>query len=448
MDYEFLQKEYVLHALRRPKSLIFERAQGSRMWDIHGKMYLDTMSGSAGPAMVGHAHPAVVAAVAQQMAKLPSVNLLHDSPTLIEFCVRMARIAPKGMTKTFLCTGGGEAVEAAIKFAIRTTGRAEVLSLSGAYHGQSLATMGLGGMPALRKWMPGGVRWPNFRQIPSGDAYRPLLGEGADSCAAAVHALEADLDSGSSCQVAALIVEVVQGPNGHSVFEKDYYEGIQQVCRERGVLLIVDEIQTGLGRCGTTWACDLYDVQPDILVVGKALGGGFPIGAFITRNGLIPAGLESEPWHMLTFMNQPLAAAAGIAVLDIIDKEKLVERARTLGSQFTEYFTQLARRYDVIGDIRGPGLFVGVDFVEDQATKAPATNACRRAWEFAIDSGLITQFGGFAANVYKFKPPLTTPKEDFESMLAISEKMVHFIQAEVDRQRKGRSVQVPATVGD
>src|SRR5438046_938402 len=147
MDYEALSRQYVLHALRRPKSLIFERAQGSRMWDIHGKVYLDTMSGSAGPAMVGHAHPAVVAAVAQQMAKLPSVNLLHDSPTLIEFCVRMAKIAPKGMTKTFLCTGGGEAVEAAIKFAIRTTGRAEILSLSGAYHGQSLATMGLGGMP-------------------------------------------------------------------------------------------------------------------------------------------------------------------------------------------------------------------------------------------------------------------------------------------------------------
>lgn len=448
MDYESLQKEYVLHALRRPKSLIFERAQGSRIWDIHGKMYLDTMSGSAGPAMVGHAHPSVVAAVAEQMAKLPSVNLLHDSPKLIEFCARMAKIAPKGMTKTFLCTGGGEAVEAAIKFAIRITGRAEVLSLSGAYHGQSLATMGLGGMPAFRKWMPGGVRWPNFRQIPSGDAYRPLLGEGADSCSAAVNALEADLEGSSSCQVAALIIEVVQGPNGHSVFEKDYYAGVQRVCRERGVLLIVDEIQTGLGRCGTTWASDLYDVQPDILVVGKALGGGFPIGAFVTRKELIPAGLESEPWHMLTFMNQPLAAAAGVAVLDIIEKENLAERAKKLGAQFTEYFTELARRYDVIGDVRGPGLFVGVDFVEDQATKAHATNACRKAWEFAIDNGLITQFGGFAANVYKFKPPLTTPKEDFERMLDISQKMVAFIQAEVDSQRKGRSVQVPATVGD
>jgi 4-aminobutyrate aminotransferase-like enzyme len=196
------------------------------------------------------------------------------------------------------------------------------------------------------------------------------------------------------------------------------------------------------------WASELYDVRPDILVVGKALGGGFPIGAFVTRKELIPAGLESEPWHMLTFMNQPLAAAAGIAVLDIIEKENLIEKAQTLGAQFTEYFTDLARHYDVIGDVRGPGLFVGVDFVEDQATKVPATKACRKAWEFAIDNGLITQFGGFAANVYKFKPPLTTPKEDFENMLEISKKVVAFIQSEVDSQRKGRSVQVPATVGD
>jgi 4-aminobutyrate aminotransferase-like enzyme len=303
-------------------------------------------------------------------------------------------------------------------------------------------------MPALRKWMPGAMRWPNFRQVPSGDAYRPLLGESPDSCAAAVHALEADLDTASSCQVAALIMEVVQGPNGHSVFESDYYAGVQHVCRKRGVLLIVDEVQTGLCRCGTTWACDLFDVQPDILVVGKALGGGFPIGAFITRKDLIPAGLESEPWHMLTFMNQPLAAAAALAVLDIAEKEKLSERARTLGAQFTERMTSLARRYDVIGDVRGPGLFVGVDFVEDQSTKVPATEACRKAWEFALDNGLITQFGGFGSNVYKFKPPLTTPVEDFESMLDISEKVVAFIQREVDQQRKTSSVAVPAAIGD
>lgn len=436
MDYERLSTEYVLHGVRREKSLIFERAEGSRLWDIHGKLYLDTVSGSAGPAMVGHAHPAVAEAVSRQMAKLPSTNILHDSVPVIEFCVRMAAIAPQGLTKTFLCAGGGEAIEAAIKFAIRVTGRTEVLSLTGAYHGMSLATMGLTGMPALRKWLPGAVRWPTFRQIPSADAYRPPLGEGPEGCLAAVRALEADLDGASSGQVAALLIEVVQGPNGHTVFPEEYYRGIQQVCRQRGVLLIVDEIQTGLCRCGATWACDLFDVRPDILVAGKALGGGVPIGVFITRKELIPDGLEFEPWHMLTFMHQPLAAAAGLAVLDIMEKEKLAERARTLGAQATERFRQMARRFDVIGDVRGPGLFIGVDFVEDRRTKAPATAACAHAWEFALEHGLITQFGGMGGNVLKFKPPLTTPAADFERMLDIAEETAAFIQREVDRQRK------------
>ena len=146
MDYQANAREYVLHALRRDRSVIFARAEGSRLWDIQGKAYLDTMSGSAGPAMVGHANPRVAEAVARQMAKLPSVNIVHDSVPVIEFCTRIAGLAPAGLSKTFLCAGGGEAVEAAIKFAMRITGRTEVLSLTGAYHGQSFAMMGLGGM--------------------------------------------------------------------------------------------------------------------------------------------------------------------------------------------------------------------------------------------------------------------------------------------------------------
>lgn len=442
MDYASLSNQFVLHALKRDKSLILERAQGSRMWDTNGKVYLDTMSGSAGPAMVGHANPVVADAISRQLARLPSHNILHDSIPVIEFCARMAAVAPQGMTKTFLCTGGGEAVEAAIKFAMRVTGRSEVLSLTGGYHGQSLATMGLGGMPHFRKWLPGGVRWPNFRQIPSADTYRPLLGEETGNCQAAIHALEADLDGASSGQVAALIMEIVQGPNGHSLFPAEYYAGIQRICRERGVLLIVDEIQTGLCRCGTPWASDLYNIHPDILVVGKALGGGFPIGAFVTRPELIPEGLESDAWHVLTFMNQPLAAAAGLAVLDIMEKERLAERAQQLGAQATERYRQLAKRFEVIGDVRGPGLFIGVDFVENRETKTPATAACRKAWEFALDSGLLVQFGGFGSNVFKLKPPLNTPQNDFDHMLDISETMVAFIQKEVDKQRSGNTVVV------
>ena len=444
MDYEALANDYVLHGIRREKSVIFERAQGSRLWDVHGKMYLDTMSGSAGPAMVGHAHPAVAEAVARQMAKLPSTNILHDSVPVIEYCARLAAIATPGLSKTFICVGGGEAVEAAIKFAIRVTGRTEVLSLTGAYHGMSLATMGLSGMPNLRRWIPGAVRWPTFRQIPSADAYRPPLGDETDGWRAAVHALEADLDGASSGQVAALIIEIIQGPNGHAIFPAEYYRGIQQACRARGVLLIVDEIQTGLCRCGDTWACNLFDVQPDILVAGKALGGGMPIGVFMTRKNLVPDTLELDGWHMLTFMNQPLSAAAGLAVLDVVEKEELAKRARALGAQATERFRELARRYEVIGDVRGPGLFIGVDFVENRRTKAPATAACRKAWEFAMAHGLITQFGGIGSNVLKFKPPLTTPQADFDRMLEISEETVAFIQGEVDKQRKGAPE--PATI--
>lgn len=428
LDYESLSRQYVLHAVRREKTVIFERAEGARIWDVNGNMYLDTMSGSAGPAMVGHAHPALVDAIAKQAAKLPTVNLLHDSTTAIEFCARLASTAPAGLSKCFVCPGGGEAIEAAIKFAIHVTGRAEIISLTGGYHGMSLATMSLGGLPLLRSWFPGATRWPTFRQVPSADSYRPPLGEGSNSVDAAICALESNLDFGGFNQPAALLMELVQGPNGHAVFPAEYYREVQRICRERNILLIVDEIQTGLGRCGSMWACDLYDVRPDILVIGKALGGGMPIGAFIARADLVKPGLESQPWHMLTFMNQPLLAAAGLAVLDIIESEQLIERARTLGQHATARFREMAERYDVIGDVRGPGLFIGVDFVEDRKTKAPATNACRAAWTFALERGLVTQFGGFGSNVYKFKPPLTTPLADFERMLELSEDMVAFIQ--------------------
>ncbi|MGH8238997.1 MAG: aspartate aminotransferase family protein, partial [Steroidobacteraceae bacterium] len=341
-DVERDAMEYVLHAIRGARAIVFERADNAKLWDIHGKEYLDTMSGSAGPAMVGHANPHVAAAVSKQMARLPSHNLRHDSVPVVEYCKRLAQIAPAGLSKSFLCPGGGDAIEAAVKFAIRVTGRPQVLSLVGAYHGMSFGALALGGMPALRSWFPPDMRWPNFRQVASADCYRPQLGDGsADDWRLAARALENDLSTQGAGKVAALIMELVQGPNGHAVFPQDYYAEVQSVCRKRGVLLIVDEIQTGLGRCGALWACDHYRVQPDILVAGKALGGGVPIGVFITRKDLIPVGMESEPWHYVTFMNQPLAASAGLAVLDVVKNEKLVERARQLGEQATLRFREM-----------------------------------------------------------------------------------------------------------
>ena len=243
---------------------------------------------------------------------------------MIAYCTRLASLTPDGLTKVAVVSGGGEAIEAAIKLAMRVTGRTEVLSLHGAYHGMSLATMGLAGIAPDRAWLPGAVRWPTFRQVANADAYRNPLGDGAWE--ASVGALENALDGGYG-QVAAFVMEVVQGPNGHVVFPRPYYDAVQRACRARGVLLIVDEIQTGLARCGAVWASDLFDVQPDILVAGKALGGGVPIGAVVVRGDLVTTQIESEPWNILTFMNQPLAAAAGMAVLDVVEEEGLVPSA-------------------------------------------------------------------------------------------------------------------------
>jgi 4-aminobutyrate aminotransferase-like enzyme len=431
---------YVLGALRRERRVVFARASGCRMWDTDGKEYLDAISGTNGPAMVGHAHPHVTAAVSEQLAELPSHFLIHDSEPLIRFAQRIDAISPVGPAKTFLCPGGGDAVEAAVKLAMRLTGRAEVISLHGAYHGMSLATMGLGGLPVLREWLPDGLRWPSFQQAPLPDRYRPSLGP--DGWEPVARALEATLDAGTVHRPAAVIFELVQGPGGHVELAPGYAAEVERICRERGVLLIVDEVQTGLGRCGTTWACEQHGVTPDMVVIGKAFGGGFPFGGVIVRADLIDDEVEASPWHILTFMNQPLQAAAGNAVLDVVEEEGLTERAAKVGAHASGRFREMAERYEVIGDVRGPGLFIGVDLVEDRDGRQPATEACTAAWDHAMENGLITWFGG-AGNVLKFKPPLNTGDAEIDAMLDLCEETIAFVEERVH----GKSAGSPAAQG-
>jgi 2,2-dialkylglycine decarboxylase (pyruvate) len=367
--------------------------------------------------------------VSRQLSELSSTFLSHLSVTSVEFARRLAAVAPAGLTQSYLCPGGGEAVEAAIKLAMRITGRSEAIALQGSYHGMSLGMMSLGGIPALREWFPGGVRWPTFYQVPGANPYRPAFA-GEEAWTESIRALEAALDGGTYHRVAAIALELVQGPGGHIELPHAYVADVQRICRERGILLIVDEVQTALGRCGTLWATDLYGVQPDMVTVGKAFGGGFPFGAVLTRPDLIDDAIERDPWNILTFQNQPLQAAAALAVLDIVQEERLDERARQLGEVARARFESMAERYQVIGDVRGPGLFIGVDLVLDREGKAPATEECTRAYSYALDQGLITWFGG-AGNVLKFKPPLTSSDEEVDEMLARCESVIAFVEREV-----------------
>lgn len=424
---------FVLHSLQRNRRLVFARGRGSRLWDVEGREYLDAVSGTNGPAAVGHAHPAVAAAVAEQMATLPSTFIVHDSVPVVRFAERLAALAPEGLSRTFLCPGGGEAVEAAVKLATLVTGRPGVVSLEGAYHGMSLGTMSLGGLPALSDWFPDGTRWPHFVQVPSPSG--PAAGAAPpDGSGPALAALDRALELG---RVAAVILELVQGPGGHVELPGDYCLGVERMCRERGALLIVDEVQTGLGRCGSFWATDLYGLRPDMIVIGKAFGGGVPFGGFIARDELVSAEVERAPWHILTFMNQPLQAAAGLAVLDVVEGERLVERARVLGAAARQTLGALVDRYRVVADVRGPGLFLGVELVT-RGNGAPATEACAEAWEHALDLGLLTWFGGPGGNVLKVKPPLTTPDDDFVEMMGLIEEVVAWVERRVSGRRPSR----------
>jgi 2,2-dialkylglycine decarboxylase (pyruvate) len=426
---------YVLTPMRRERRMIYTRGEGCRLWDAEGNEYLDAVSGTNGVALVGHSHPRVAAAVAEQFTQLSSHFLNAASPPLIELARRISETSPTGPAKTYLCPGGGEAVEAALKLAMRITGRTEVFSVHGGYHGTGFGGMGLLGLPQVRDWFPGGLRWPTFQQAPAADPYRPSVGAG-DDWRPAARGLEAAIDSGTYNRVAAVILELCQGPGGHVEFPRGYVQEVRRITESRGILLIIDEVQTGLARSGSMWCCDHYGIKPDIVVVGKAWGGGFPFGAVIADADLITPEIEADPWHILTFQNQPLQAAAALAVLDIVEEEGLIERSAAIGRRARERFGEMADRHPAIGDVRGPGSFIGVDLVLDRESRAPATEACRAALDFGFDIGLLTYFGG-AGNVLKFKPPAVTSDEDVATMLDRCEEVIAFVERAIDAGRSG-----------
>jgi 4-aminobutyrate aminotransferase-like enzyme len=394
---------------------------------------LDLLSANMGPTMVGHCHPVVTEAVTAQLAKLSSCRILFDNEAQVEYCNDLAKVSPFEESMTYLCPGGGEANEAAIKLAILLTGRPGVLGLEGAYHGQSIGTMSLCGMPSFRERIPPSLRLAAFEQIVPGHQYRPWT-ESELSWAESLAALEERLEK--KCDVAALIIEPIQAVAGHMLFEPEFIVALRDLCKRYGIIIIADEIQTALGRCGEMWASDIYGIAPDMITIGKGAGGGLPFGAVMVNATLIDEGVERQPWHILTAQGNPLQAAAGRAVLQIIHDEDLVQRSRSLGAVATARFEEFAATREIVGDVRGPGLFIGVDLVTDRETREPATEACVGAFELGLELGIITDFSGVGANVLKFKPPLTVSDADFEIML---EKVELLIDTIAERQVSSRS---------
>jgi len=402
---------------------------GAKFWDSDGKEYIDMLSQTAGVVGIGHCNPKVVAAVREQADK--SMHLLtsfiNDPRTV--FSEKLAAVAPgrmKNNCKMYISSGGSEANEVALKMAMLSTGKNEVISTYFSYHGGTLAELSLLGQSYSRvgPW----PRYPGFHQIPNAYCYRCYFGQEPSSCnLECAEALRYAIKYGSAANVAAFIQEPVPGNGGHMVpGRRDYFKRIREICDENDILYILDEVQTGVGRSGKWWASEYFDVEPDIFTTSKAIGGGMPLAATVIRNGLLPESLIDDQWHIFTFGGHPVSCAAGAAAIDFINEENLPEKAARQGDRLTKRLNEMMAKCKSIGDVRAMGLFIGVEIVKDKATKEPWNEGAGNIFGLALDKGAL--FGTNASrgngNVIKLKPPLVITDAEADKALDILEESI------------------------
>lgn len=362
-----------LHAKR---DLTIIRGAGARVWDENGREYLDCVSGH-GVANLGHCHPAVVTAMKKQAEQLITCPEIFYNDQRARLLSRLTSLAPGNMPRAFLCNSGTEAVEAALKFARITTGRTEVISALRSFHGRTMGALTLTGQKKHR------------------DPFEPLV---PDIIQIPYNRVE-NLDAALSERTAAVVLEVVQGEGGIRPATHNYLHTAQRLCHERGALLILDEVQTGLGRTGKLFACEHYNLEPDILCLAKSMAGGLPMGATLhgTRVGQLPTGT-----HGSTFGGNPLACAVALAVLDVLESEHLPDRAARLGEQLLARLRKT--NLGLVREVRGLGLMIGIE-LKQKVT--PILQKLQERGVLALPAG---------KTVLRLLPPLVIHADEWEDV--------------------------------
>ena len=409
----------------REANLLLVRAKGTRIWDADGNEYIDCTS-QAWSNNIGAGHPKVLAAAAAQSEEIAHARSNYDTIPLLEFSDRITQLAPKGLNRVGYCLHGSLAGEMAMKIAAKNRpGASNPLTLYDGYHGRSLATM-------AASWPHTHDQFhrlmPQFTRVPQPYPYRAPAGMTDDDIA--VHYADLLRDAirrGVSGRPSALIMEPIQGNGGHVEFPRLYYKLVREICDEEGLLLIFDEIQTGLGRLGSWWASDLYDVVPDILIFGKSVAGGYPLAGVLVREDLI--GFETGD-DALTFGQFPVSLAAGVATLDVIEDEHLVDASRDMGVYLTARLLELQERHPLMGDVRCPGLFTAVELVKDRTTKEPAPKEAERVYDLGLKRGVMFGTSRYAGlgNVVKIKPPFTISRDDMDRVVDVFDDVLTEIE--------------------
>ncbi|MGI5844073.1 MAG: aspartate aminotransferase family protein [Candidatus Xenobium sp.] len=372
-----------------------DQAEGSRVWDHEGVEYLD-MAGGYGMFSLGHRHPEVVQAVADQLYKMPMSAKVFLNPVMARLAAALAEIAPGDLQYSFFCNSGTEAVEGALKLARLATGRTNFVATHGAFHGKSTGGLAVSGRPGYRE--PFQPLMPGVKHVPFGD----------------LKALDQVVDS----DTAGVILEPIQGEGGIHLAPDGYLQGVREICTRKKALMVADEVQTGLGRTGRMFAVQHWEVEPDLLVLAKALGGGvMPIGAILGTPEVWKAFRGRPLIHTSTFGGSPLACAAGLATLQVLRKDRLPERAATEGAWFLDRLRELvARNPDICAEARGLGLMLGLELTEERFGGSIISEMARRR--------VIAVYTLNQPRVIRFEPPLTVSRQDLELALEALEASI------------------------
>ena len=394
--------------------LVVARAEGARIWDADGRSYIDFAGGIACQ-NTGHGLASVVAAIHEQVDRyLHQCFMVGLYEPYVEVCRQLAELSPcAGEQKSLLLNSGAEAIDNAVKIARAATGRQAVVVFENSFHGRTLLTMAMTGNVKYKRGF--GPFPPAVYRVPAPYPYRGMASD--DSLAALEHLFSADVEPES---VACVVLEPVQGEGGFIPMPADFPGRLAELCARHAILYVDDEVQSGVGRTGPVWAIEHYDVEPDLLVSGKSLGGGLPLAGVTGRaevmDAVEPGGLGG------TFGGNPVSCAAALAVLQEVSTAEFRTRADDLGVRLRERLEAIAGRIPAVGEVRGLGPMLALELVSDAETKEPAGELAKRTVELARERGLVLLTCGLHGNVVRILAPISISPEELDEGLTILEE--------------------------
>ena len=394
--------------------VVIERGEGATLTDVDGNTFID-FTGGVGCLNVGHANPRVIEAVQEQASRFFHTDFtIVPYETYVTLAERLIESVPiAGAAKAAFFNAGTEAIENAIKFARAYTKRPAVIAFEGGFHGRTLLSLSM--TSKTHPYKAGlGPFAPEIYRLPFAQEYRGPSAR--DALAALERALVTQVAAES---VAAIVIEPVQGEGGFVVAPREFLEGIRRICDDNGIVLVVDEVQTGFGRTGKMWGIEHYQVEPDLMCVAKSIAAGLPLSGVIGKAEIMDAPGDSAIGG--TYVGNPVAQAAALAVLDVFEEEGLVERAGQIGETIRGRMQSWQQRWDAVGDVRGLGAMLAIELVHDRDTKDPAPDLASATVEAAAERGLLLLKSGIYSNCIRVLVPLVISEAELDEALAVWE---------------------------